>query len=66
MKKIFTLISVVFVAMSVNAQAPEEYLAIDDEGNYNAEFKAIVGDDGVTANNVSTRLTYLGFSSEST
>jgi len=53
MKKIFTLISVALCAMSVNAQAPEEYLAIDDEGNYNAEFKAIVGDDGVTANNVS-------------
>lgn len=37
MKKIFTLISMAFVAMSVNAQT-EKYLAIDDEGNLAPEF----------------------------
>lgn len=54
MKKIFTLISMAMVAMSMNAQTatPEEYMAVDDEGNYAPEFAAIVGDDGKTANNV--------------
>ena len=46
MKKIFTLICMAFVAMSVNAQTPDdEYLAIDDEKNFNTEFaNAIVGE----------------------
>ena len=37
MKKIFTLISVALVAMSVNAQT-ESYLCVDAEGNISAEF----------------------------
>jgi len=41
MKKIFTLISMAFVAMSVNAQT-EEYLAVDDEKNFSPEFSAVV------------------------
>ena len=36
MKKIFTLICMAFVAMSVNAQ--DSYIAIDDEGNIHPDF----------------------------
>ena len=48
MKKFFTLISMAFIAMSMNAQTEDpDYLAIDDEKNFNKEFAdAIVGDDG--------------------
>lgn len=44
MKKIFTLISMAMVAMSMNAQTDntETYLAVDDEGNYEPSFAAIV------------------------
>ena len=52
MKKIFTLISMAFVAMSVNAQTEESYVAVDADGNMAAEYAAVVGDDGKTANNV--------------
>ena len=38
MKKIFTLISMALVAMSVNAQYEPQYLAIDDESNIAPEF----------------------------
>ena len=49
MKKIFTLISMAFVAISVNAQ--DVYNAIVD-GALAPEFAAIVGDNGKTATNV--------------
>ena len=52
MKKIFTLVCMAFVAMGVNAQEEETYSAVDDAGNYAPEFAAIVGNDGITANNV--------------
>ena len=44
MKKIFTLICMAAMAVSVNAQTDntEEYLAVDDEGNYAPAFAAIV------------------------
>ncbi|MBR1506092.1 MAG: hypothetical protein IJ614_08300 [Prevotella sp.] len=48
MKKIFTLISVALVAMSVNAQ--DVYDAIVD-GKLAPEFAAVAGDNGGTANN---------------
>ena len=37
MKKIFTLVAMAFVAMSMNAQT-EKYLAVDADGNKSAEF----------------------------
>ena len=40
MKKIFTLISMAMVAMSMNAQTVESYLAVDADGNASAEFAA--------------------------
>jgi len=52
MKKIFTLISMAFVAMSVNAQTEESYTAVDADGNMAAEYAAIVDADGKTATNV--------------
>lgn len=48
MKKIFTLISMAFVAMSVNAQ--DVYDAIVD-GKLAPEFSAVAGDNGGVANN---------------
>ena len=48
MKKIFTLISMAFVAMSVNAQ--DVYNAIVD-GKLNTEFAAVAGEGGGVANN---------------
>ena len=48
MKKIFTLISMAFMAMSMNAQ--DVYNAIVD-GKLNTEFAAVAGDDGGVANN---------------
>ena len=48
MKKIFTLISMAFVAMSMNAQ--EKYVAIDADGNMAAEFAAVVDADGNATN----------------
>ena len=38
MKKIFTLISMALVAMSVNAQSTEKFVAVDEEGNPSTEF----------------------------
>jgi hypothetical protein len=48
MKKIFTLMSMAFVTMSINAQ--DVYNAIVD-GKLNAEFAAVAGADGGVANN---------------
>ena len=48
MKKIFTLISMAFLAMSANAQ--DVYNAIVD-GKLAPEFAAIAGEDGGAANN---------------
>lgn len=48
MKKIFTLISMAFVAMSVNAQ--ETYLAVDADGNMAPEFAAVIDADGKATN----------------
>ena len=48
MKKIFTLISMAFMAMSVNAQ--DVYNAIVD-GKLAQEFAAVAGEDGGVANN---------------
>ena len=48
MKKIFTLISMAFVAMSMNAQ--DVYNAIVD-GKLVSEFAAVAGEDGGVANN---------------
>lgn len=51
MKKIFTLISMAMVAMSMNAQS-ESYVAVDGDGNMSTEYAAIVDTDGKTATNV--------------
>ena len=51
MKKIFTLISIAFVAMSVNAQTEESYVAVDGDGNMAAEYASIID-----ANNVATNV----------
>ena len=48
MKKIFTLISMAFMAMSANAQ--DVYNAIVD-GKLAPEFSAVAGDNGGKANN---------------
>lgn len=50
MKKIFTLISMALVAMSVNAQTEESYTAVDADGNMAAEYAAVVGEGGVATN----------------
>lgn len=51
MKKIFTLISMAFVAMSVNAQTSEEsFLAVDQDGNIAAAYAAVIGADNVATN----------------
>ena len=53
MKKIFTLISVAFVAMSVNAQSTESFVAVDADGNLASQFADVVStQDGKTATNV--------------
>ena len=49
MKKIFTLISMAFMAMSVNAQ--DVYDAIVD-GKLAPEFAAVAGENGGVANNI--------------
>ena len=49
MKKIFTLVAMAFVAMSVNAQN-ESYTAVDADGNFSAEFAAIIDGDGKATN----------------
>ena len=60
MKKIFTLISMALVAMSVNAQT-EEYLAIDDEKNFSPEFSSILDSDGKTATNIVNNQSVVSF-----
>lgn len=49
MKKIFTLISVVLCAMSVNAQE-ESFLAVDADGNIASQYAAVIGEGGVATN----------------
>lgn len=51
MKKIFTLIAMAFVAISVNAQE-ENFTAVNGEGKMVAQYAAVVGEDGKTATNV--------------
>ena len=50
MKKIFTLISMAFVAMSVNAQTEESYTAVDADGNIAAEYSTVIGTDNIATN----------------
>ncbi len=50
MKKIFTLVSMALVAMSVNAQTNEPFTAIDADGNMAAEYASIVNESGVAQN----------------
>ena len=49
MKKIFTLVSMALVAMSVNAQTEETYSAVVD-GKMSTEYAAVVGEDNVATN----------------
>ena len=59
MKKIFTLISMALVAMSVNAQSAEEkFVAVDADGNIAAEFtNAVLADGKLTATITTTSTT---------
>ena len=50
MKKIFTLISMVFVAMSVNAQTDESYVAVDADGNMAVEYASVIDESNVATN----------------
>ena len=50
MKKIFTLISVALVAMSVNAQTDESYVAVDADGNMSVEYASIIDENNVATN----------------
>lgn len=52
MKKIFTLISVVLCAMSVNAQEAETFVAVDQDGNISAEYAAVINPETKEATNV--------------
>lgn len=63
MKKFFTLISVALFAISANAQTvtPDEYLAIDDEKNFNPDFANILDTDGKTATNIVNNMSVVNF-----
>ncbi len=50
MKKIFTLISMAMIAMSVNAQTEESYVAVDGDGNMAAEYASIIDENKVATN----------------
>ena len=50
MKKIFTLISMAFMAMSVNAQTEETYVAVDADGNISAEYASVIDESNVATN----------------
>ena len=50
MKKIFTLISMAFVAMSVNAQTDESYVAVDADGNMSVEYASVIDESNVATN----------------
>lgn len=50
MKKIFTLVSMAFVAMSMNAQTEESYVAVDAEGNMAAEYASVIDESSVATN----------------
>ncbi len=50
MKKIFTLISMAFVAMSVNAQSEETFVAVDADGNMSAEYASVIDESNVATN----------------
>ena len=58
MKKIFTLISMAFMAMSANAQ--DVYNAIVD-GKLNTEFAAVAGENGGVANNTADGKSIVSF-----
>jgi hypothetical protein len=62
MKKIFTLVCMAFIAMSVNAQTEESYTAVDADGNMSAAYAAIVDADGKTATNVENGNSVVKFS----
>ena len=61
MKKIFTLIFMAMIAMSVNAQTEESYVAIDADQNFSAEYAGVIGEGGV-ATNVSNGSSIVKFS----
>jgi len=50
MKKIFTLVSMAFVAMSMNAQTAESYVAVDADGNMAAEYASVIDENSVATN----------------
>ena len=50
MKKIFTLISMAFVAMSMNAQTEESYVAVDADGNMATEYASVIDESNVATN----------------
>jgi hypothetical protein len=50
MKKIFTLVSMAFVAMSMNAQTEESYVAVDADGNMAAEYASVIDENSVATN----------------
>ena len=51
MKKIFTLVCMAFVAMSVNAQTEESYVAVDADGNVIAEYPSAIEAQRATGTN---------------
>jgi len=50
MKKIFTLVSMAFIAMSVNAQTEESYVAVDADGNMSTEYASVIDENSVATN----------------
>jgi len=50
MKKIFTLVSLAVMAMSMNAQTEESYVAVDEDGNMAAEYASIIDANKVATN----------------
>lgn len=50
MKKIFTLVSMAFVAMSMNAQTKESYVAVDADGNMATEYASVIDESNVATN----------------
>lgn len=50
MKKIFTLVSMAFVAMSMNAQTEESYVAVDADGNMATEYASVIDESNVATN----------------
>ncbi len=50
MKKIFTLVCMAFVAMSVNAQTEESYTAVDADGNVDVAYSSIIDENNMATN----------------